>query len=41
MTAAFFAVILMHVSTILFHKLIRNDGVFETMATVVTRGPSE
>ena len=38
---AFFAVILMHVSAILFHKLIRNDGIFETMATVVTHDPSE
>jgi cytochrome b561 len=28
---AFFAVILMHVAAILFHKLVRNDGVFETM----------
>ena len=28
----FFAVILGHVGAILFHKLIRNDGVFETMA---------
>jgi cytochrome b561 len=38
---AFFAVILMHVSAILFHKLIRNDGIFETMATVVTHDQSE
>ena len=30
---AFFALILMHVAAILFHKLIRNDGIFETMAT--------
>jgi cytochrome b561 len=37
---AFFAVILMHVSAILFHKLIRNDGIFETMATL-THDPSE
>ena len=29
---AFFAVILMHISAILFHKLVRNDGVFEAMA---------
>jgi cytochrome b561 len=28
----FFAIILMHVAAILFHKLIRRDGVFETMA---------
>jgi cytochrome b561 len=32
---AFFAVILMHVAAILFHKLIRNDGIFETMAPVL------
>jgi cytochrome b561 len=38
---AFFAVILMHVSAILFHKLIRNDGVFETMATTLTHDQSE
>jgi len=38
---AFFAIILMHVSAILFHKLIRNDGVFETMATVVTHDQLE
>jgi cytochrome b561 len=29
---AFFALILMHFAGILFHKLIRNDGIFETMA---------
>lgn len=29
---AFFASILMHFAAILFHKLVRNDGVFETMA---------
>jgi cytochrome b561 len=28
---AFFGLILMHVSAILFHKLVRNDGVFEAM----------
>jgi cytochrome b561 len=38
---AFFAIILMHVSAILFHKLIRNDGIFETMATVLTHDQSE
>jgi cytochrome b561 len=38
---AFFALILMHVSAILFHKLIRNDGVFETMATAVTHDQPE
>jgi cytochrome b561 len=34
---AFFAFILMHVAAILFHKLIRNDGIFEAMAPVFTR----
>jgi cytochrome b561 len=38
---AFFALILMHVAAILFHKLIRNDGVFETMATLVTNDQSK
>ena len=33
---AFFAVILLHVAAILFHKLIRRDGVFETMAPLLT-----
>src|SRR5580692_6281803 len=32
---AFFALILLHVAAILFHKLIRRDGVFETMAPVL------
>jgi cytochrome b561 len=38
---AFFAIILMHVSAILFHKLIRRDGVFETMAPVLTHNQRE
>jgi cytochrome b561 len=38
---AFFGLILMHISAILFHKLIRNDGVFETMASVSTRDQQE
>jgi cytochrome b561 len=38
---AFFAFILMHVAAILFHKLIRNDGVFEAMAPVPTRDQSK
>src|SRR5271167_4665427 len=38
---AFFAVILMHVSAILFHKLIRNDGIFETMASISTHDKQE
>jgi cytochrome b561 len=38
---AFFAVILMHVAAILFHKLIRNDGIFETMAPVLTHDQSK
>jgi cytochrome b561 len=29
---SFFALILMHVAALLFHKLVRKDGVFETMA---------
>ena len=29
---AFFGLILMHVPAILFHKLVKNDGVFEAMA---------
>jgi cytochrome b561 len=29
---AFFALVLMHVAALLFHKLVRKDGVFETMA---------
>jgi cytochrome b561 len=38
---AFFAIILMHVAAILFHKLIRRDGVFETMAPVLSHDPSK
>jgi cytochrome b561 len=38
---AFFAVILMHVTAILVHKLIRNDGIFETMAPVLTHHEPE
>ena len=38
---AFFAIILMHIAAILFHKLIRRDGVFETMAPVLTHHQSE
>jgi cytochrome b561 len=38
---AFFAFILMHIAAILFHKLIRNDGVFETMAPSLTHDSSE
>jgi cytochrome b561 len=37
----FFVTILMHVAAILFHKLIRNDGVFEAMAPVLTHDESE
>lgn len=29
---AFFGLILMHVAALLFHKLVKKDGVFETMA---------
>ncbi len=38
---AFFAIILMHVAAILFHKLIRRDGVFETMAPLLSHDPSK
>jgi cytochrome b561 len=38
---AFFAVILLHVAAILFHRLIRRDGVFETMAPVLRHHPSD
>ena len=38
---AFFATILMHVAAILFHKLVRNDGVFDTMAPVLTHDQPE
>ena len=33
---AFFALVLLHVAAALFHALVRRDGVFETMASVVT-----
>jgi cytochrome b561 len=33
---AFFGLILMHVAALLFHKLVRKDGVFETMAPSFT-----
>jgi cytochrome b561 len=33
---AFFALILLHVAAALFHALVRRDGVFETMAPVLT-----
>jgi hypothetical protein len=35
---AFFALILLHVAAALFHALVRRDGVFETMASLVTYG---
>ena len=38
---AFFALILGHVTAALGHKLIRNDGVFEAMAPVVTKEQAE
>jgi cytochrome b561 len=38
---AFFGLILMHVSAILFHKLIRNDGIFEAMAPLLTHDQSK
>jgi cytochrome b561 len=38
---AFFVFILMHIGAILFHKLIRNDGIFEAMAPRFTRDRSK
>ena len=35
LTFAFFALILLHVAAALFHALVRRDGVFETMASVL------
>jgi cytochrome b561 len=32
---AFFAVVLLHVAAALFHALVRHDGVFEAMASVL------
>jgi cytochrome b561 len=34
---AFFALVLMHVAAALFHALVRRDGVFESMAPVLSR----
>lgn len=33
---AFFALILMHLVAMIFHKLVKNDGLFETMAPALT-----
>jgi cytochrome b561 len=33
---AFYALILMHMAALLFHKFVRKDGVFEAMAPVLT-----
>jgi cytochrome b561 len=38
---AFFGLILMHVSALLFHKFVRKDGVFEAMAPVITSNQVE
>ena len=35
---AFFALILMHFAAMVFHKLVNNDGLFETMAPELTTG---
>ena len=37
----FFALILMHMAALLFHKLVRKDGVFEAMAPVLTSNQLE
>ena len=33
---AFFALILMHFAAMIFHKLVKNDGLFETMAPTLS-----
>ena len=33
---AFFALILLHFAAMIFHKLVKNDGLFETMAPTLT-----
>ena len=38
---AFFALILMHFSAMIFHKLVKNDGLFETMSPALTTGRSD
>jgi cytochrome b561 len=38
---AFFGLILMHMAALLFHKFVRKDGVFETMAPVLTANQAE
>jgi cytochrome b561 len=38
---AFFVFILMHIGAILFHKLVRNDGIFEAMAPSFTHKEHE
>ena len=37
---AFFGLILMHFAALLFHKLVRKDGVFDTMAPSFTARPA-
>lgn len=38
---AFYALILMHVGALLFHKFVRKDGVFETMTPVLTTNQAD
>ena len=38
---AFFGLILMHTAALMFHKLVRKDGVFEAMAPVVTENQEQ
>jgi len=38
---AFYALILMHAAALLFHKFVRKDGVFESMAPVLTPNQAE
>ena len=38
---AFLALILMHFAAMIFHKLVKNDGLFETMAPILTSARSD
>jgi cytochrome b561 len=38
---AFFALILMHFAAMIFHKLVKNDGLFETMAPAIIAGRTD
>ena len=38
---AFFALILVHFAAMIFHKLVKNDGLFETMAPLLSASRSD